>query len=126
MRREGRAEAISGSGGGSGLGGGIGSISNLAGGGGKEGTGDVFWIYWRTPEEWAEMVEAWVEETAQKNSVLTLYELTEGEGTKGTGKLSFHNYVNPEFRDGVLINPFKSQNSTASTPISFKKRSKSS
>lgn len=66
------------------MGGGIGSISNLAGGGGKEGTGDVFWIYWRTPEEWAEMVEAWVEETAQKNSVLTLYELTEGEGTKGT------------------------------------------
>ncbi|XDG05809.1 hypothetical protein ABKA04_005424 [Annulohypoxylon sp. FPYF3050] len=86
MRREGRAEAVSGSGGGGGIGGGIGSISNLAGGGGgsKEGTGDVFWIYWRTPEEWAEMVEAWVEETAQKNSVLTLYELTEGEGTKGT------------------------------------------
>ncbi|KAI1095675.1 ESCRT-II complex, vps25 subunit [Rostrohypoxylon terebratum] len=73
MRREGRAEPVSGTAGG---GGGI---------GGKEGTGgDVFWIYWRTPEEWAEMVEAWVEETAQKNSVLTLYELTEGEGTRGT------------------------------------------
>ncbi|KAI1454448.1 ESCRT-II complex, vps25 subunit [Annulohypoxylon moriforme] len=81
MRREGRAEPVSsGSGGG-----GISSIGNIGGiGGGKEAAGDVFWIYWKTPEEWAELVEGWVEETAQKNSVLTLYELTEGEGTKGT------------------------------------------
>ncbi|KAK0617371.1 vacuolar protein-sorting-associated protein 25, partial [Immersiella caudata] len=51
-------------------------------GGDKEG--DVVWIYWRTPEEWATLVEGWVEETGQKGSVLTLYELTEGEGTRGT------------------------------------------
>lgn len=50
------------------------------------GGGDVFWIYWRTPEEWAALVEGWVEETAQKGSVLTLYELTEGDGTRGTGE----------------------------------------
>lgn len=49
--------------------------------------GDVVWVYWRTPEEWAALVEAWVDETAQKGTVLTLYELTEGEGTRGTGKL---------------------------------------
>ncbi|KAF9876193.1 vacuolar protein-sorting-associated protein [Colletotrichum karsti] len=45
---------------------------------------DVFWVYWRTPDEWAASIEAWIDETAQKGVVLTLYELTEGEGTRGT------------------------------------------
>lgn len=65
MRKEGRAEYVA--------------------EGGGEG-GDVVWIYWRTPEEWASLIEGWVDETAQKGTVLTLYELTEGEGTRGTGK----------------------------------------
>jgi ESCRT-II complex subunit VPS25 len=65
MRKDGRAEYVGGSG---------------------AGAGDVVWVYWRTPEEWAALVEAWVEETAQKGSVLTLYELTESDGTRGTGK----------------------------------------
>lgn len=71
MRKDGRAEYV---GGGDGAGG-------AAGAG-----GDVVWVYWRTPEEWAALVEGWVDETAQKGTVLTLYELTEGEGTRGTGK----------------------------------------
>ena len=54
-------------------------------GGGKEG--DVVWLYWRKPEEWAGLVEAYVEETGQKGSVLTVYELVEGDGTIGNGKL---------------------------------------
>ncbi|KLU92291.1 vacuolar protein-sorting-associated protein 25 [Magnaporthiopsis poae ATCC 64411] len=33
---------------------------------------------------WAAMIEAWVDETAQKGTVLTLYELVEGDGTLGT------------------------------------------
>ncbi|KAL0941903.1 vacuolar protein-sorting-associated protein [Colletotrichum truncatum] len=45
---------------------------------------DIFWVYWRTPDEWAASIEAWIDETAQKGVVLTLYELTEGEGTRGT------------------------------------------
>lgn len=53
-------------------------------GDGEGAGGDVVWVYWRTPEEWAALVEAWVDETAQKGTVLTLYELTEGEGTRGT------------------------------------------
>jgi ESCRT-II complex subunit VPS25 len=64
MRKDGRAEYV--------------------GGGGATG-GDVVWIYWRSPEEWAALLEAWVEETAQKGTVLTLYELTEGDATRGTG-----------------------------------------
>ncbi|KAI5866191.1 ESCRT-II complex, vps25 subunit [Durotheca rogersii] len=64
MRRDGRAEYV--------------------GGGSAKDGGDVFWIHWRTPEEWAEMVDSWVDETAQKGTVLTLYELTDGEATRGT------------------------------------------
>ncbi|KAH8897022.1 ESCRT-II complex, vps25 subunit [Thozetella sp. PMI_491] len=44
---------------------------------------DVAWIYWRTPDEWAALVEAWVDDTAQKGTVLTLYELTESDATRG-------------------------------------------
>lgn len=72
MRRDGRAEYVGGSGG-----------------------GDVVWVYWRTPEEWATLIEGWVEDTAQKGSVLTLYELTEGEGTRGAGKCFRSSYYHP-------------------------------
>lgn len=40
-------------------------------------------IYWRRPEEWAEMISGWVEETGQKNTVLTVYELLHGLATEG-------------------------------------------
>nr|KMM68111.1 vacuolar protein-sorting-associated protein 25 [Coccidioides posadasii RMSCC 3488] len=49
--------------------------------GGEAGGKSVAWIWWRRPEEWAGVIADWVEETAQKNTVLTLYELTEGEAT---------------------------------------------
>lgn len=68
MRKDGRAEWVGGE------------------GGAARGAGDVVWVYWRTPEEWAALIEGWVDETAQKGTVLTLYELTEGEGTRGTGE----------------------------------------
>ncbi|KAL1842934.1 hypothetical protein VTJ49DRAFT_3722 [Mycothermus thermophilus] len=51
------------------------------------GTSGYAWIYWRSPEEWAALVEAWVDSTGQKGSVLTLYELIEGDGSRGTGEL---------------------------------------
>ncbi|KAI1354652.1 ESCRT-II complex subunit-domain-containing protein [Xylaria sp. FL0043] len=76
MRRDGRVEFIAPS-----SNRGLGSI---VGGGDEEGGGDVVWVYWRTPEEWAALLEAWVDETAQKGTVLTLYELSQGEGTIGT------------------------------------------
>ncbi|RDW66179.1 hypothetical protein BP6252_09814 [Coleophoma cylindrospora] len=42
---------------------------------------NVAWIWWRSPEEWAAAIADWVDQTGQKNSVLTLYELTESEAT---------------------------------------------
>lgn len=80
MRKEGRAEYVGSEGGGEG--------------------GDVVWVYWRTPEEWAALIEGWVDETAQKGTVLTLYELTEGEGTRGTGMCDvFLNSTKPQLRE---------------------------
>ncbi|KAI9716311.1 MAG: hypothetical protein M1828_000407 [Chrysothrix sp. TS-e1954] len=43
-----------------------------------EGEGEVF-LWWRSPEEWARIIGKWVEETGQKGTVLTFYELLEGE-----------------------------------------------
>ncbi|KAE9377153.1 ESCRT-II-domain-containing protein [Stipitochalara longipes BDJ] len=63
MRREGRAEWIG------------------DGKGKGSGEGGEFWVWWRNVEEWAGLIAEWVDETAQKNTVLTLYELTESEAT---------------------------------------------
>ncbi|KAK8156391.1 ESCRT-II complex subunit-domain-containing protein [Phyllosticta citrichinensis] len=51
------------------------------GGGGGAGAAAAVWIYWRRPEEWAGVLEGWVDATGLKNTVLTLYELTESDAT---------------------------------------------
>ncbi|KAL5000507.1 ESCRT-II complex subunit-domain-containing protein [Aspergillus recurvatus] len=56
------------------------------GGGGRraewiDGTKNTVWIWWRRPEEWAGVIADWIENTGQKNVVLTVYELIEGEAT---------------------------------------------
>ncbi|KAI1436185.1 ESCRT-II complex subunit-domain-containing protein [Xylaria sp. CBS 124048] len=79
MRRDGRVEFAQEDGGGGGGGGGNSNNNNN-----NEGGGDVVWVYWRTPDEWAALVEAWVDDTAQKGSVFTLYELCRGDDTIGT------------------------------------------
>ncbi|KAG0649845.1 Vacuolar -sorting-associated 25 [Hyphodiscus hymeniophilus] len=61
MRKEGRAEWI--------------------GSGKGDERRNTAWIWWRNPEEWANAIAEWVEETGQKNTVLTLYELTESDIT---------------------------------------------
>ncbi|KAF6227787.1 hypothetical protein HO173_007499 [Letharia columbiana] len=53
--------------------------------GGVEAKGGTTWVYWKRPEEWAEVIVGWVEDTGQKNTVLTLYELMNGEMTVGQG-----------------------------------------
>lgn len=41
------------------------------------------WLYWRSPEEWAALLASWVEATGQRSTVLTLYELLEGDAAQG-------------------------------------------
>lgn len=79
MVKDGRAEYATGTG--------TGTTSAAADGGGGER--DVVFIYWKKPEEWAALVEQYVEDTAQKGSVLTVYELSEGDGTRNTGTCIF-------------------------------------
>ncbi|KAG4300878.1 hypothetical protein PCANB_002862 [Pneumocystis canis] len=45
---------------------------------------EVFLIYWRTLDEWADMMMHWIEETGQRNSILTYYELMEGKALINT------------------------------------------
>lgn len=44
--------------------------------------GGKAWIYWRRPEEWAAALEEWVDRTGQKGTVLTLYEIVEGDASR--------------------------------------------
>ena len=46
---------------------------------------DVFWVYWKRPEDWGQAVLEWVDAVGQRGSVLTVYELLYGEGTVGQG-----------------------------------------
>ncbi|KAG5519338.1 hypothetical protein PMAC_001963 [Pneumocystis sp. 'macacae'] len=45
---------------------------------------DIFLVYWRTLDEWANMMIQWIEKTGQRNSILTYYELTEGRTLANT------------------------------------------
>ncbi|KAI9051250.1 hypothetical protein LZ554_005351 [Drepanopeziza brunnea f. sp. 'monogermtubi'] len=99
MVREGRAEWV-----------GESHHSGTAKGGGAKGGegGSVFWVWWRDVEEWAGLIGDWVDETAQKNTVLTLYELTESEATISQ---DFHG-MDPDLLQralGVLVKRGKAQ-----------------
>lgn len=54
-------------------------IEWIPGGGGSRSSSASCWVFWRTLAEWADMIYGWVDETGQKGSVLTVYELREGE-----------------------------------------------
>lgn len=45
-------------------------------------------VYWRTPDEWATLLYDWVDSTAQRGSILTLYEIVEGDATANQGELA--------------------------------------
>lgn len=58
------------------------------------------WIWWRRPEEWANLIAAWVEDTGQKGSVLTLYEIVEGDATENQ---EFHGMDMEVLRKGLTV-----------------------
>ncbi|KAI9651688.1 MAG: hypothetical protein M1831_000534 [Alyxoria varia] len=53
--------------------------------GDRGGEGDEIYLWFRTPEDWAAEIYKWVEDTGQKGSVLTLFELLDGAGAGGGG-----------------------------------------
>lgn len=42
-------------------------------------TSEGIYMWWKSANEWATLVENWVESTAQRGSVFTIYELREGD-----------------------------------------------
>lgn len=63
-----------------------------------EKTKDAIKIIWRKPIEWAETLHKWALENNYTNTVLTLYELREGEDTRGE---PFH-MMDPEIMKDAL------------------------
>ncbi|KTW32790.1 ESCRT-II subunit protein VPS25 [Pneumocystis jirovecii RU7] len=45
---------------------------------------DIFFVYWRTLDEWADIMIHWIEKTGQRNTILTYYELIEGRALVNT------------------------------------------
>ena len=64
----------------------------ISDGGSLDGGQAVAWIWWRRPEEWADVLVEWVEGTGQRGSVLTVYELIQGDVTMSQG-LSWMQWV---------------------------------
>lgn len=57
-------------------------------------------VYWKTPAQWADVILAWVNENGYNSSVLTVYELLEGETGEGA---EFYG-MNPElFRKAIFV-----------------------
>ncbi|KAI7907496.1 ESCRT-II complex subunit-domain-containing protein [Cokeromyces recurvatus] len=51
--------------------------------GGSKGQKNEVLIYWHTPEEWANLIWNWINETGQNNQIMTFYEITNGELAEG-------------------------------------------
>ena len=74
----------------------------------EEGEGGKVWIFWRRPEEWAVALEEWVDRTGQKGTVLTLYEIAQGDASR---REEFHG-MDPELVQrslGVCVKRGKAQ-----------------
>ncbi|RWS26134.1 vacuolar protein-sorting-associated protein 25-like protein [Leptotrombidium deliense] len=58
-------------------------------------------VYWKTPEEWANVIYQWVQKKSLTNTVCTFYEILSGDDTS---KEEFHGLNEDVFRKA--INPF--------------------
>ncbi|CAO1605199.1 MAG: hypothetical protein LQ349_001464 [Xanthoria aureola] len=51
------------------------------------------WVWWKKPDEWADVIAAWVDRTGQKGVVLTFWELLNGDVVKREEWLGMENEV---------------------------------
>ncbi|KAI5476368.1 hypothetical protein MNV49_007817 [Pseudohyphozyma bogoriensis] len=67
------------------------------------------WIYWKRPEEWANVIFDWIKEAGLGNSIMTFYELTEGGDLVHT--TDFYKLPEPILRKAldVLVKSGKAQ-----------------
>ncbi|ODV61843.1 ESCRT-II subunit protein VPS25 [Ascoidea rubescens DSM 1968] len=50
-------------------------------------------VYWKKPEEWAQLILDWVEKNGKSNSILTLYELTQNLSIKKEPFYGLHPFI---------------------------------
>ncbi|GAA6060379.1 hypothetical protein JCM10212_004632 [Sporobolomyces blumeae] len=58
------------------------------------------WVWWKRPDEWADTIYDWVKETGQQNSIMTFYELIEGDAVRD---LEFYHLPEPILRRALDI-----------------------
>ncbi|KAI9260820.1 ESCRT-II complex subunit-domain-containing protein [Sporodiniella umbellata] len=51
--------------------------------GGAKGKKTEALLFWHTPEEWANLIWNWVNETGQNDQIVTFYEISQGELAEG-------------------------------------------
>lgn len=89
------------------------------------------WVYWRKPEELADDLLRWINETGQSGQVLTVHELIEGDASKGQSrfflprsrKLPVKHF--PELTYRSTPSPLPAQTFTASSWSSWQRCSSS-
>lgn len=62
--------------------------------------GAIVWLYWKRPEEWASTIYDWINETGQTGSIMTFYELTQGDMAHTT---EFHELPEPILRKALDV-----------------------
>ncbi|CEG72820.1 hypothetical protein G6F70_003171 [Rhizopus microsporus] len=61
--------------------------------GGPKGPRTEALIYWHTPEEWANLIWNWINETGQNDQIVTYYEIAHGELAEGQEFFEIDNTV---------------------------------
>ena len=51
------------------------------------------YIYWKTPAQWGDAIYDWVIATGQNKSIMTLFELNQGDLVQGQGEFSPHRHA---------------------------------
>ncbi|KAG0174525.1 hypothetical protein DFQ28_005818 [Apophysomyces sp. BC1034] len=51
--------------------------------GGPKGPKAQAWIYWRKPDDWANMIWTWVNQRGMNNDIVTVYEIAHGDLAEG-------------------------------------------
>lgn len=51
----------------------------------KDSNNSTLLVYWKSPQDWAQLVTEYIARTGQQNSIMTLFELLHGDETQTEG-----------------------------------------
>lgn len=73
-----------------------------------QGQSSTCLVYWKKPSEWADLIYSHIRDSGQLNSIVTVYELFEGDETAGC---QFHGL--PEVLWARVLKPLQKANKAA-------------